>query len=200
MIIFKAIRKFIALLKSPIYTPLAHLTLLLNGVKVAKGLWVRGIIKVLVTRRGKVLIGENFKINSGKNYNIIGRQQKTTLWVEGKLTIGNNVGMSSTAIICNHSITIGNNVTIGGNTVVYDTDFHSLDPSIRGTALDLSNAKKMPVIISDSVFIGAHTTILKGVTIGRNAIIGACSVVTKDIPENEVWAGNPARCLKQLKY
>jgi acetyltransferase-like isoleucine patch superfamily enzyme len=199
MIIFKALRKLLSEAKTPIYTPIARLILYLNGVAVGKGLQVRGLMKVNVTRRGNVSIGKHLNVNSGNNYNIIGRQQKTIFWVDGTLTIGDNVGMSSTAIICNHSISIGNDVTIGGNTVIYDTDFHSLDPSIRGTIDDRKNAKKKPVIIKNNVFIGAHTTILKGVTIGNNAIIGACSVVSKDVPENEIWAGNPAHFIKSLK-
>lgn len=198
MILYKAIRKLFSVIKSPIYTPIAHLILFLNGVKIGNGLKVRGIIKVFVTRRGNVKIGKGFRINSGGHYNVIGRQQRTILWVEGNLIIGENVGLSSTAIICEHSITIGNNVTIGGNTVIYDTDFHSLDPMIRESNQDSKYAKKKPVIIGDNVFIGAHTTILKGVTINNNAIIGACSVITKDIPSNEIWAGNPARFIKNL--
>ena len=55
------------------------------------------------------------------------------------------------------------------------------------------------MIIEDNVFIGAHSTILKGVTIGQNSIIGACSVVTKNIPPNEIWAGNPAKFIKKLE-
>jgi acetyltransferase-like isoleucine patch superfamily enzyme len=199
MIVFKALRKMVSSMKVPIYTPIARLNLYLNGVVIDKGLKVKGFMKINVTRRGKVYIGKNFTVNSGNNYNVIGRQQKTILWVEGNLTIGENVGMSSTAIICNHSISIGNDVIIGGNTVIYDTDFHALDPALRGTSDDRKNAKKKPVIINDHVFIGAHTTILKGVTIGRNSIVGACSVVSKDIPENEIWAGNPAHFIKSLK-
>jgi len=145
MIVFKALRKLITILKSPIYTPFVRLLLFLNGVKTGRGLMVRGFIKVIVTRERKVTIGQNLRINSGNNFNIIGRQQKTTLWVEGILTIGNNVGMSSTAIICNQSISIGNHVTIGGNTVIYDTDFHSLDPRIRISNKDRQNAKKKPL-------------------------------------------------------
>ena len=198
MILYKALRKLMAALKSPIYTSFAQLILFLNGVKIGNGLKVQGFVKIYVTRRGNVTIGRYLRINSGNNFNIIGRQQKTIFWVEGNLTIGNHVGMSSTAIICNHSISIGNNVIIGGNTVIYDTDFHSLDPLLRGSADDRKNAKKKPVIIKDNVFIGAHTTILKGVTIGNNAIIGACSVITKDIPENEIWAGNPARFIRKM--
>lgn len=199
MILFKAIRKSISTLKSPFYTPFAHFIFYLNGVKTGKNLIVRGFMKILITRNGNVKIGDNLRVNSGNNYNVIGRQQKTTFWVEGNLTIGDHVGMSSTAIICNHSITIGNHVTIGGNTVIYDTDFHSLDPQLRAKGDDRKNAKKKPVIIKDNVFIGAHSTILKGVTIGSNAIIGACSVVTKNIPPNEIWAGNPARYIKSIE-
>ena len=196
--LYKIIRKAFMVMESAFYTPIGRVQLFLNGVHIQKGLKVRGIMKIFVTRRGKVLIGENFRVNSGNRYNIIGRQQKTTLWVDGKLEIGNNVGISSTAIICNHSITIGNNVIVGGNTVIYDTDFHPIDPNKRLEGKDRENAIKKPVKIGDHVFIGAHSTILKGVTIGDNAVIGACSVVTKNIPANEIWAGNPAQYVKSL--
>ena len=197
--VFKALRRFIEMLVGPIYTPLAKFIFFLNGVSFSNNLMVFGFIKVIVTRRGNFVIGQDFTINSGKNYNLIGRQQKSIFWVEGKLIIGNGVGMSSTAIICNHHIEIGNNVKIGGNTVIYDTDFHSLNPTERlDNKLDRLNAKWGKVVISDNVFIGSHSTILKGVTIGKNTVIGACSVVTKDIPENEVWAGNPAKFIKKI--
>lgn len=197
-LLFKAQRKLVIDLKTPLFTPIAHLMFFLNGAKISKGLKVRGIMKINITRRGNLIVGNFFQVNSGHNYNLIGRQQKTILWVDGILSIGDNVGMSSTAIICNHSITIGSNVTIGGNTVIYDSDFHSLDPLIRQSEKDRHYAKKRPVFIGDNVFIGAHTTILKGVNIGENSIIGACSVITKNIPPNEIWAGNPAFFIKKL--
>ena len=195
---YKALRKLIQISRKPFYNLFAKLSFSFNGVKSPKNLNVNGYMKVFVTRRGKVEIGNNLSVNSGNNHNIIGRQQKTTFWVEGKLTIGNNVGMSATALICNHEIEIGNNVTIGGNTVIYDTDFHSLDSGIRANKIeDKKNAKWGKVTLKDNVFIGAHTTILKGVTIGKNSIIGACSLITKDIPTNEIWAGNPAQFIKK---
>lgn len=197
--LFKGLRKLINVTINPIYTPIAKMQLLLNGADIKKGLSVLGILKIEVTRRGKLMIGENLSVNSGNNFNVIGRQQKTTFWVEGKLTIGDNVGISATAIICNHQITIGNHVTIGGNTVIYDTDFHNINPTIRNNkTIDKQSAVKLPVFIEDNVFIGAHTTILKGVTIGKNSVIGACSVVTKNIPQNEIWAGNPAKFIKMI--
>lgn len=103
--------------------------------------------------------------------------------------------MSATAIICNYDIEIGNNVNLGGNTVIYDTDFHALDPKIR---LDKKEVKKAKVVVGDNVFIGSHSTVLKGVTIGNNAVIGACSLVSKNIPANEIWGGNPIKFIKKM--
>lgn len=198
--IFKAFRRILGLFKSVYYNPFAKLILTLNGVQYGKGLKVKGFLKVFVTRRGKVSLGTNVAINSGKNHNIIGRQQKTTFWVEGKLKIGDNTGMSATAIICNYDIEIGNNVNLGGNTVIYDTDFHALDPKIRlDKTRDKNEAKKAKVIVGDNVFIGSHSTILKGVTIGNNSVIGACSLVSKNIPANEIWGGNPIKFIKKIE-
>lgn len=196
---YKALRKLKTIIINPIYTPVARLVFFLNGATVDKDLAVNGLLKIEVTRRGNLSIGKSLHLNSGDNYNVIGRQQKCIFWVEGTLRIGDNVGMSATAIICNHQITIGNNVVIGGNTVIYDTDFHTLEPQIRNNkSLDKLEAKKSPVLIGDNVFIGAHSTILKGVTLGNNAVIGACSVVTKDVPANEIWAGNPAKFIGRI--
>jgi acetyltransferase-like isoleucine patch superfamily enzyme len=197
-LLYKALRKVKRYLLSILHTPLARIKLFLNGAKVGNGLHVNGVLKVFVTRRGILIIGKNCRINSGQNYNISGGTQQNAFWVEGTLEIGEKVSMSSSAFFCKQSITIGNNVTIGGNTLIIDTDAHTLDPKQRGFANDRRNAKKKPVVIQNNVFIGARSTILKGVTIGENAIIGACSVVTKDIPTNEIWAGNPARFIKTI--
>jgi len=195
---YKALRKFRSILLEEFFTPIAKIIFTLNGINYGKDLQVKGLMKIIVTRRGVVSVGRRLRVNSGDNYNVIGRQQKCIFWVEGTLTIKNNVGISSSAIICNHQITIGSNVVIGGNTVIYDTDFHSLDAKLRNSPeQDRDNARWAPVSIGDNVFIGAHSTILKGVTIGDNSIIGACSVVSKDIPENEIWAGNPAVFIKK---
>ena len=150
---------------------------------------------------GSCFIGKGFHSNNRERANPIGRFNKCSIIVgnKGKLIIGSNVGMSSTAIVCHHSIIIGDNVKIGGNVVIYDTDFHSLKANNRlCQSLDINLTKVLPVKISNNVFIGAHSTILKGVIIGENAVIGACSVVTKSIPANEVWGGNPAKFLKMI--
>lgn len=196
---FKAWRKLIQYIFTFLYTPCAKLLLKLNGVEYKDGLRVKGFLTVHVTRRGVVKMGKNLRINSGSNFNVIGRQQNMIFWIEGELIMGNDVGVSGSAFICKNRITIGNNVLIGGNTVIYDTDFHSLDASIRNDKfLDLKSHVSKPVLIEDDVFIGAHCTILKGVHIGRGSVIGACSVVTKNVPASQVWAGNPLRYIRSL--
>jgi acetyltransferase-like isoleucine patch superfamily enzyme len=171
-----------------------------NGIKfndfVSKG---RPIVRVSIS--GKCYIGKNLELNNGKYYNMIGRQQQCYLIVgpHATLIIGNNVGISCSSIVCNKSITIGDNVKIGGNTVIYDSDFHSLNKEKRNCIPeDLSDIVTKAVTIGNDAFIGAHTTILKGVTIGENAIIGAGSVISKDIPKNQIWAGNPAKFIRNI--
>lgn len=151
--------------------------------------------------RGKLRIGNNVTINSSKNSNLLGRGRPyTTIAVsrEKILNIGNNVGISNSTIIAFDRIDIEDNVLIGADVEIYDTDFHSLDYTKRGKrGLDIPITR--PVRIKENSFIGAHSTILKGVTVGRNAIVGAGSVVTHDIPDNEIWAGNPARFIKKIE-
>jgi len=199
VLFYKSVRKIFEMIVPFFYNNISKLLLYINGVTFGKNISVLGFLKVYVTRRGNFIIGDNCAFNGGDNNNLIGRQQRMIFWVEGNLSIGNNVGMSSTAIICKHEIQIGNNVKIGGNTVIYDTDFHSLNHNYRlNTILDFSNTKFGKVIIGNNVFIGAHSTILKGVTIGDRSIVGACSVVTKNIPEDEIWAGNPAKFISKI--
>lgn len=156
---------------------------------------------VMVARGAKgMTIGRNFAMNNGVSHNPIGMPQPCTFFVNRgcAITIGDNVGVSQTALIAHADITIGNNVKIGGGTCIYTSDFHSLDADIRRSAEDQNNRKVAPVTIEHDVFIGARCIILKGVTIGANTIVGAGSVVAKSIPANEIWAGNPAKFIRKV--
>jgi acetyltransferase-like isoleucine patch superfamily enzyme len=167
-----------------------------NGARLGKGSLSNGVPELELSLSGSLTVGQGFTLQNGPHYNMIGRQQKCYFVVgkDASLTIGDHVGISGTAIVCHDRITIGDHVKIGMNCVIYDTDFHDLDYRKRAmTPEDYSGVVTKPVRIGDHVFIGAHTTILKGVTIGEKAIIGAGSIVTKSVPAGEVWAGNPAR-------
>jgi len=174
----------------------------LNGVEFKRDIVALGIPIVYVNPRATFSIGKNFVFKSGKHFSQIGRPHPTyfTVRYNGVLTIGNNVAISNTAIVCEESITIGNNVRIGANVVIYDSNFHSFEVEKRtAKSEDRSDILRKPVVIEEGAFIGSHVTILKGVIIGRNSIIGSASVVTKSIPPNEIWAGNPAKFIKVLK-
>lgn len=160
-----------------------------------------GIPYVMVARGAKGMsIGKNFAMNNGISHNPIGMPQPCTFFVDRgcSLIIGNNVGISQTALIAHADITIGDNVKIGGGTCVYTSDFHSLNSKLRRSGEDLKHRKSAPVTIEHDAFIGARCIILKGVTIGENSIVGAGSVVTKSIPANEIWAGNPAKFIRKI--
>lgn len=153
-----------------------------------------------IKNRGKITIGENFKMNNGFEANVIGIKAPCVFRVEkgAHLHIGDNVGLSQCALIAYSDINIANNVKIGGGVVVYTSDFHTLDYKIRNSDQDQKHRIDKPVKIGRDVFIGAQSIILKGVTIGDRSIVGAGSVVTKSIPPDELWAGNPAKFIRKL--
>lgn len=91
-------------------------------------------------------------------------------------------------------VTIGDDCFIGPNVGIY-TACHSTDPAERNNRKEWAE----PVTIGNSVWIGGGVTILPGITIGNNVTIGAGSVVTKDIPDNSVAVGNPARVTKKIQ-
>ncbi|MBC7449968.1 MAG: acyltransferase, partial [Cytophagales bacterium] len=106
-----------------------------NGVSVGLDFVARGVPVVNINLKGTFSIGKKFNTNNGKYHNMIGRQQPC-YFIVGKhavLIIGDNVGLSCTAIVCQNRIEIGDNVKVGGSVVIYDTDFHSLDHTERNS-------------------------------------------------------------------
>lgn len=120
-----------------------------------------------------------------------------TLRAHASIIIGHGSKMSGTTICAATQIRIGSRCMIGANVIIADTDFHSLDPTIRASADDARRAATKPITIGDDVFIGGGSYILKGVKIGNRAIVGAGSVVTHDIPDDAIAAGNPAVVISQ---
>lgn len=200
MMLYKIVRKLFLSLLNPFEKMTTHILFKGNNIHYFT-FRTNGIPYVMVARGGKCTIGKNFAMNNGIKGNPIGSYRKCTIFVDRNavLTIGEHVGISQTALICHKSITIGNYVKIGGGVCIYDTDFHSLDPDIRKSKNDLKQRIEKPVVIKDNAFIGAHSIILKGVTIGKNSIIGAGSIVTKSVPDNQIWAGNPAKFIRNIE-
>ena len=113
----------------------------------------------------------------------------------GNVTIGNNCFFNSGCKFIDFGgITIGDNVGLSmGVTLI--TNNHPCNPLTLDKWVDI----KEPIVIEDDVWIGANSIIMGNVTIGKGAMIGAGSVVTKSIPAGEVWAGNPARFIETVE-
>ena len=133
------------------------------------------------------------------------------VWVlkpDARITIGDycHVG-AQTRIWAASSITIGRYVLIAHAVDIIDNNSHSLSASERraenmtfqeSSRLDFSTIAVAPIVIEDDVWIGAKSIVLKGVRIGRGAVVAAGSVVTKDVEPFTLVAGNPARLLRRL--
>lgn len=184
-------------LRIKMYPRINRMILKAHGVVLGKNLQIPGKVSWLIG--GKLKIGDNFYLSSGNGVNPIASNLQADVYVEpgAALTIGNNVGMSSTRLWIHESARIGNNVKIGGCVLITDTDAHPMDYMARRSSNE--GTKSAPVVIEDDVWVGAHCIILKGVTIGARRIIGAGSVVTNSIPADCVAAGNPCRVIKNLK-
>lgn len=181
-----------------ITTILNKIKLILGGVKIGKDFHTNGLLYVHNGIGGVIIIGNNVNMTSCRKKNPTGGLVKTTLftWRNAQIVIGENCGISNTTMIATKSIVLEKGVCIGGGTRIYDTDHHSVIPEYRLNGN--SHVKSAPVLLKEECFVGSDCIILKGVTIGRHSVVGAGSVVTKSIPDDEIWAGNPAHFVKKL--
>ena len=121
----------------------------------------------------------------------------TFVEIQKNAVIGPNVKVSSHTFIC-EGVRIQENVFIGHN-VSFINDKYPRSANAGGSLQTEADWQVVPTLVKKGASIGTSVTILCGVTIGENAIVGAGSVVTKDVPDNVVVAGNPARILRKLE-
>lgn len=161
-------------------------------VKLGKNQTYRGKVNFRVWLNSQITIGDNCLFYNSHNDNWIGIYCPciiSTLTQGANLKIGNNCWLSGTVIGCAKSIVIGDNVRMGANTLITDTDWHTDD---------YRTGPNKEVIIEDNVWLGYGVKVLKGVHIGKNSVVGAGSIVTRDIPANVIAAGNPCKVVKQI--
>ncbi len=171
----------------------------LRGIKLGKRVTFVGIPFIYKFPGSKISIGDHNEFRTAPFSNLIGIKQRTTISTHSenaKIVIGNNCGLSGAVIGAKESITIGDNAVIGANVLITDFDWHAIDAAARNRG---ESSKSKPVTISSSVFIGTSSIILKGVSIGKNSVIGANSLVTSNIPANVIAAGNPCKVVSELK-
>lgn len=162
------------------------------GVKIGKGCKFNGKMHFNRIQECHITIGNNCIFNSNHKSNLIGIYSPCMISTISKgaiIEIGDNCGFSGTVIGAALHIKLGNNVRCGANTLITDSDWHTDD---------YRTGKDKEVIIEDNVWLGYGVKVLKGVHIGKNSLIGANSVVTKDIPANVIAAGSPAKVVKTI--
>ncbi len=132
----------------------------------------------------------------------------------GKITIGSRTFIGGGTFICIDEIQIGDDVMFSWGCTVADNNSHShiwaerkndvldwkkgIDENKLGFYKDWENVKYAKIIIKNKAWIGFNSIILKGITIGEGAIIGAGSVVTRDVPDWTIVAGNPAKIIREI--
>jgi len=125
---------------------------------------------------------------------------------EGQVRVGDRTYIGTSHIVCHTEVSIGSDVIISWGVTVVDHDSHSVSWPLRSEDVEQwrlgrkswEHVAVRPVNIGDKVWIGFGASILKGVTIGEGAVVGACSVVSRDVPAYSVVAGNPAQVVRQL--
>ena len=156
-------------------------------VKLGKGVKIEGYMEM--PQRGRIL--------SIENNTRICRGVQLTIASGAALVIGESSFIGpQVRISCHENIVIGKNCLIAGSVSVHDNNHNFMNTDIP---IVEQGFRFTPVIIGDDVWIGTRSIILPGVKIGSHSIIGAGSIVTKDVPEWAIVAGNPAKLIRYRK-
>ncbi len=153
-------------------------TQIIKDVKLGKNVKIFGFVNLYGCE-----IGDNTKIG-------------TFVEIQKNAKIGKNCKISTHTFIC-EGVTIEDNVFVGHN-VTFINDKYPRATNPDGSMQTEADWKVVPTLVKKGASIGSSATILCGVTIGENAIVGAGSVVTKDVPDNAIVAGVPAKVIKML--
>lgn len=152
---------------------------------------------MLLTNAHYASIGERVLIRPGARIELI----VTDASVPPRLTIGNRVNIEQNVhIICGSSIEIGDGATLTGNVAVVDVEHPYEDVNDSTRIGERIRTQGNYVVIGQGAFIGFSAVILPNVKIGRHVIVGAHSVVTRDVPDYCVVAGNPAQIIKRYNF
>ena len=151
-------------------------------------------------RRSQINVGDGLSLRSWPRSNPLAPTAPVVLSTrraDAELTIGDDCGFTGTTLVAADRVVIGDRVLVGGNASIVDFDFHPLTPEARAENINAGTAA--PIVIEDDVFVGGDALILKGVTVGEGAVVGAGSVVTQDVSPRTVVAGNPATVVRTLE-
>jgi acetyltransferase-like isoleucine patch superfamily enzyme len=174
----------------------------LLGIQLGARTHVLGRPIVQVHTGSRVSVGADCLLISRAEWTALGVSRPIvirTLTAGASITIGDRCGLSGATICAASAVTIGDRVLLGADVLITDTDFHPVDATPRTNSPLPDSTPADHVHIADDAFIGARSLILRGVSIGEGSVIGAGSVVTRDIPPWVVAAGVPARVIRPIR-
>ncbi len=174
--------------------PWARLFFAVNGIRWGRRWRLYGAPVIQKHRRSRMCFGDGLQLRSTVRSNPLGPNHPVILATRRAgaiLEVGVNFAMTGGSLCAAERIVIGDDVVVGANSILVDTDFHPMKAEGRRHVAE--SGETVPIRIGNDVFIGMNCLILKGVAVGDGAVIGAGSVVTRDVPPRMVAAGNPAR-------
>lgn len=164
--------------------------------RIARAGRVELAVPLLCDGSGRVVLGNDVKVG----YRLApilgdGTVRLQARGPEALIQVGTGTSFSNNVqVIAEHRIVVGANCLIGDATLILDSDFHNLSAEGRHRARGLTSE----VVLEDNVFVGSRVIITKGVTIGKDSVIGAGSIVVSSIPAGVIAAGNPAKTIRPL--
>jgi len=171
-----------------------------HGVSWGRGWRILGMPIIQRHRASDIILGDGLSLRSWPRTNPLVPHHPVVFATRGAdavIQVGDDCGFSGTTFVSAQHIEVGDRVQIGSNASVVDTDFHPLRPDERLRNFNAGAAA--PIVIEDDVFVGMDSLILKGVTVGEGSVVGAGSVVSRDVPPGTVVAGNPAAVVAEME-
>ncbi len=147
--------------------------------------WIQG--------RGVIEIGDDVLLDGKSSFAFTNRYTaEPTLTIGSRCYIGHGC-----RFVVGRSITIGSDVRLAAGVTLREASGHPLNPARRAEGAAAAAETVRPIVIGDGAWVGAEATILAGVRVGKGAVVATCAVVTRDVPDNVVVAGNPARVVRE---
>jgi hypothetical protein len=179
--------------------PLVRAQFAWHGISWGRGWKIFGRPIIQRHRGSRIDLGDGLYLRSWPRSNPLAPTAPVVLSTrraDAAIEVGEDCGFTGTTLVAADRIYIGDRVQVGGNASIVDFDFHPLAPEER--AENFNDGAHAPIVIEDDVFVGMEALVLKGVTVGEGAVVGAGSVVTQDVPSRTAVAGNPATVVREL--
>jgi acetyltransferase-like isoleucine patch superfamily enzyme len=146
--------------------------------------------RLVVRGPGRVVFGDNIKAWAHAEKNVF-----ITYTPESRIEVGSGTRLNGAGVMAYTTISIGPRCILG-STVIFDSDFHPVDPARRHDPT--APVSTRPITVGSNVWLAGQSAVLKGTTVGENSVVAFRAVVSGDIPPNVVVAGNPARVVKRF--